>query len=290
MNRHRTVIAAAIWLFIAGVARGETVKLATWNLDWFSTRVPPDPTLPPDAPRRTPADIAALRTYADRLAADVVAFEEVDGIASAAALFPADRYSIITIRQDIAQQVGLAVRHPISVVQNPDLDALDVEPEAAPHRLRHGLDATLRFPGGAMLRVLAVHLKTGCHTSPLHHSENPSCALLAAQLAPLTAWLAARAAEGVPFAVLGDFNRDMDQPEPFSDAMQAAAPLTRVTAGASDPCWSGGAFIDHIFLGGPARAWLQPGSLRVMIYRSTDESDRDHLSDHCPLSIHLQIR
>lgn len=29
MNRHRTVIAAAIWLFIAGVARGETVKLAT---------------------------------------------------------------------------------------------------------------------------------------------------------------------------------------------------------------------------------------------------------------------
>jgi len=271
-------------------AQAAPIKLATWNLNWFSTRTIPDPSLPPDAPRRQPADIAALRVYADRLGADIIAFEEVDGVTSAAALFPPARYSLIAIRQDVLQQVGLAVRHPIRVTQNPDLAALDVEPDAAQHRLRHGLDATLTFPGGATLRILATHLKTGCQTAPLAPPESPACMLLAAQIPPVAAWIAARAAEGIPFALAGDFNRDMDQSEAMSAAFRAVAPLTRVTAGASDPCWSGGAFIDHIFLGGAARAWLEPGSLRVMVFRSTDDADRDRLSDHCPVSIRLDIK
>jgi endonuclease/exonuclease/phosphatase family metal-dependent hydrolase len=261
----------------------QPVKLATWNLNWFTTRAAPTDR-PADAPRRAAADVAALRFYADRLDADIVAFEEVDGADSAAMLFPPERYDVITIHQAVAQQVGLAVRRPLSVRQNPDIAALDVEPAFAPHRLRNGLDATVVFPDGATLRLLAVHLKTGCITDDLATSRRPACALLARQVPPLAAWLAARAAEGVPFAVLGDFNRDLDRPEALSDALESAAPLARVTSGASDPCWSGGPFIDHILLGGPARAWLIPASLRVMTYKS---GDRDHLSDHCPVSVRL---
>jgi endonuclease/exonuclease/phosphatase family metal-dependent hydrolase len=275
------LLAAAL---LATPCAAQPIKLATWNLNWFTTSTNPTDRAA-DAPRRTAGDVAALRAYADRLDADIVAFEEVDGAGSAAALFPADRYDIITIREAVAQQVGVAVRRPLTVRQNPDIEALDVEPAFAPHRLRNGLDATVVFPDGATLRLLVVHLKTGCITDDLAQSRRPACALLARQIPPLTAWVGARAAEGVPFVVLGDFNRDFDRPEALSDALQLAAPLVRVTSGTSDPCWSGGPFIDHIFLGGAARSWLIPASLRVMTYKS---GDKDHLSDHCPISVRLQ--
>ena len=144
-----------------------------------------------------------------------------------------------------------------------------------------------RFAGSTALRVLVVHLKTGCHSDDLAGSRRPQCALLARQIPVLAAWIRARAAEGVPFAVMGDFNRDLDSPEAMSRAMNDAAPLLRVTEAQSDPCWGGGSFIDHIFLGGPARAWMVPGSLRVISYHSTDVDDRQRLSDHCPVSIRI---
>lgn len=281
-------LAAALLLLLMarpGCATG--AKLATWNLNWFTLRADHDSALPADVHGRTDADIGRLRAFADRLDADVVAFEEVDGARAAARLFDPARYTLLTIREDVVQQVGLAVRRPITVRQNDDVRELDVEPPAAFFRLRYGLDATLTFPGGATLRVLAVHLKTGCHTDRLRRSTRPECALLARQIPPLAAWVSARAAEGGAYAVLGDFNRDMDSPEELSRALARAAPLLRVTAGESDPCWGDAPFIDHIFLGGPAAAWLQPHSLRVLTYRSTDPADKERLSDHCPVSVLL---
>jgi hypothetical protein len=79
----------------------------------------------------------------------------------------------------------------------------------------------------------------------------------------------------------------MDQPEAMQTALQQAAPLIRVTEGQSDPCWNGGSFIDHIFLGGAARAWEVPGSLRVLTYGSDAPADKERLSDHCPVSVRL---
>jgi len=272
--------------FCLSSAQAAPLKLTTWNLNWFTTNATPTER-PADAPHRTPSDIAALRTYADKLNADVIAFEEVDGATSAARLFPPEQYNIITIHEAVAQQVGLAVRRPITVTQQPDIRALDTEPPDAPFRLRYGLDAILSLPGGATLRVLAVHLKTGCITDAIPTSTRRACALLARQIAPITAWLTARAAEHVPFALLGDFNRDFDQPEAVSTAITQAAPVLRATAGTSDPCWAGGAFIDHIFLGGAARAWLVPNSLRVLTYADRDPANKDRLSDHCPVSITL---
>jgi endonuclease/exonuclease/phosphatase family metal-dependent hydrolase len=277
----------AFLLIVAGPAHAQTIKLSTWNLNWFTTSQT-QADRPADAPHRTQADIAELRAYANRLDADIIALEEVDGATSAASLFPPDRYTIVTIHQNVAQQVGLAVRRPLTVMQNPDITDLDVEPARAPHHLRYGLDATVGFPDGAKLRILAVHLKTGCITDNIVTSRRPACALLSRQIPPLAAWLAARAAGPTPFALLGDFNRDFDQPESVAIPLQVAAPLVRVTEGASDPCWSTGPFIDHIFLGGDARAWLQPGSLRVLTYHSDNESDKDRLSDHCPVSVRLR--
>ena len=273
---------AAVFL---GCAAGP-YKLSTWNLNWLTQRATGDAELPHDVRGRRAEDFARLRGFANHLGADVVAFQEVDGVGAAALVFDPAVYTLVTIDEDVVQRVGLAVRRGITVQRHADVTGLDVEPHAR-HRLREGLDVTLHFPGGAALRVLVVHLKTGCHWDRLDGNTKEPCVLLAKQVPVLAEWVRARASSGEAFAIMGDFNREMDGPEAMGDAMQAAAPMVRVTQGHSDPCWSGGAFIDHIFLGGAARGWLVPGSLRVMIYNSRNVGDRERLSDHCPVSVRI---
>lgn len=112
---------------------------------------------------------------------------------------------------------------------------------------------------------------------------------MSAQIPPLQDWIAARSADGVPFAILGDFNRHMDGRDQFWAALRQVAPLTRATEGRASPCWGGEAFIDHILLGGAARAWLQPDTLRVLTYRETGDAWKERLSDHCPVSVRLHV-
>ena len=233
-----------LFLLLAYPSFATEVKLATWNLNWLTARTAAEADLPSDVQPRAPEDFVLLHGYAVHLNADVVAFEEVDGAGVASRLFDPLDYQILTIAEDVVQRVGLAVRRGIRVERHPDVAALDVEAEA-PHRLRDGLDATLHFPDGPFLRLLAVHLKTGCHTDRIETSSRPQCALLARQIPVLADWVAARQAEGVPFALVGDFNRVLDRPEALGGALMRAAPLLRATAGASDPCWDGGAFNDH---------------------------------------------
>jgi endonuclease/exonuclease/phosphatase family metal-dependent hydrolase len=186
------------------------------------------------------------------------------------------------------QRVGLAVRRGIAVTDNPDDTALNVSGPGARFPLRSGADVTLTLPHGQHLRLLAVHLKAGCWDQPLEGSAK-ACKALRAQVPVLAAWIAARRAEGVAFAVLGDFNRVMDGDDPLLAALRAAAPLARGTEGYADPCWGGDHFIDHILLGGPAMDWLAKDSLRVLVYRETDEAARAHISDHCPVSVRLNV-
>ena len=66
----------AVLLLLAAPARAGEIKLATWNLNWLTTRGPGDPLLPPELPGRGAEDFARLRLYAQRLAADVLALEK----------------------------------------------------------------------------------------------------------------------------------------------------------------------------------------------------------------------
>ena len=270
-------------LLLIGTARADELKVSTWNLEWL-TNSPED--LPSDVSPKPPSGIAALHRYADQLDADVIAIEEVDGPAIAAQVFSPQRYQIFMTRDRVKQRVGIAVRRGIPVHQNPDVVALDIDPGAR-HPLRSGADVTLDLPSGPF-RLLAVHLKAGCQYNPLP-SRRPACAELRQQVAPLQGWMAQRQDEGGPFVLFGDFNRQMSRNDDLLAALRSTAPLALATEGRGSPCWGGESFIDHILAGGPARAWFQPDSLRVLVYRERDEASRTLLSDHCPVSVRFRL-
>jgi endonuclease/exonuclease/phosphatase family metal-dependent hydrolase len=280
----------AILLFaLAWPAQAQTLKLATWNIEWLTLRQPGDPGLPRDVVRtRSAADFAELHQYAERLNADVVAFEEVDGPEVAAKVFPPDHYMLHLTADHVTQRTGFAIRKGIAFTANPDLQTLNVYPPDAPYPLRSGADVTLQL-GANRLRILAVHLKTGCREDTPQRSRRSACGTLAEQIPPLQAWIAARQREGTPFVIMGDFNRWMDGDDPFLADLRLAAPLVRATEGQADPCWGGGRFIDHILAGGGAARWLQRDTLRVLVYRETDREAKERLSDHCPVSAMFRV-
>ena len=268
-------------------AQAETLKLSSWNLSWLTLRAAGQD-LPEDTQPKRPEDIETLRRYAVQLDADVVAFSEVDGAEMAARVFTPDRYRIHITEDKVVQRAGFAIRNTIAFTTNADLSALDVYGPTARYRLRSAADVTLNLQSGP-LRLLAVHLKSGCREERFERSANPACATLLRQLPPLQSWLSARAADGVPFALMGDFNRWMEGRDTFFAGMLQPGPLLRTDAGRNSPCWGGAGFLDHVILGGPARFWLRPDSLRVMIYRETTAEMKERLSDHCPVSVRLDI-
>ena len=220
MNRWASL--ACLALLACTSARARTIKVATWNRDWLTLRHAGDPELPSDVGGREPHDFDVLAGYAAKLDADIVAIEEVDGAEPARRLFPPARYQVLMTGDRVVQRVGLAVRDGIAVERHPDLVALDVEPLAR-HRLRSGLDATL-VVDGTRLRILAVHLKSGCWSPREEAERRPACEDLARQVPVLAGWIAARRSEGIPFLVLGDFNRRLVEGDRLLASLDQAAP------------------------------------------------------------------
>jgi endonuclease/exonuclease/phosphatase family metal-dependent hydrolase len=279
---NRLVPAFALLLLAPVFADAAELKIATWNLDWLTAGPSANRFLPPDVIPRSDDDRARLAQYAKELNADVIAIEEVDGFPAASKVFSTENYSIHMTRDRVVQRVGIVIRHGLRFDANPDVTALGA------NHLRSGADITLHL-GGSDLRLLAVHLKKGCPDTPLTKAKSQACEELRDQIGPLTDWIGARRAEGAAFIILGDFNRRMENSDTFLASLQQAAPLRRATEGRSSPCWGRENFIDHILAGGGAAEWMQPETLRVLTYRETDPAWKDRLSDHCPVSVRLQV-
>lgn len=286
-------LAFTLALLLAAPLHAAEIKLATWNIAWLTLRPANDELLPRNLTPRQPGDFARLADYARRLEADVVALQEVDGPEAAARVFDPRSHAFFFTRENDVQRTGFAVRRGITVTQNEDLSELDLAPGAR-FSQRRGADITIEA-NGRRLRLLSVHLNAGCREGPMDASRGRECENLLRQSEVLARWIGERRREGVAFAVLGDFNRRMDHPrDEMTATLNAAAPLLRANEGASSPCWAdargGRPFISHILLGGPARDWMQRGSLRVMVYSEREPAMRDRLSDHCPMSVRLTPR
>jgi len=218
------------------------------------------------------------------LDADVVALQEVDGVAAARRVFDPERYAFhFTSEADQRQRTGFAFRRGLAVEPQPDLVELAVSGS------RRGADILVRAPG-AELRLLSVHLKSGCRVEP-ERDPGKACAILREQFPVLGRWIEARAREAVPFAVAGDFNRSWSAGDPLwvglDDGDPPGVDLADPARGLRPRCWYGAyaAFVDHILLGAGAARWLVPGSFQEVVYHDADRRARAKLSDHCPIAV-----
>ena len=84
---------------------------------------------------------------------------------------------------------GFAVRRGVfDAVSKRDVPSLGVihAPDGRP--VRWGTEILVE-KDGQLLRLLSVHLKSGCHGGSLENPTDPDCVTLAAQRAPLEAWI-----------------------------------------------------------------------------------------------------
>lgn len=267
-------------------AAARDLTVATWNIAWLTNKPTGHPALPRYVRPRTEADFASLRRYAEALGADVVAVQEIDGPLPLGRVFDTTTHAVHLTNEADTQRVGFVIRRDVRFRPNRDLVALDLAPEAR-NSLRRGADITVEH-AGREIRLLSIHLKAGCARDPLAEPQRFDCVQLARQVPVLAGWIREREAEGVAYAILGDFNRELSPRDDMWRALTAAGPLNLATGAQSSPCWGGTRFIDHIALGGPAREWMVERSLRVLVYRETDRSARERLSDHCPIRITLR--
>lgn len=289
-----------VWFLGVGVLCGSVaaqqpapLKIASWNMAWLTDRLPGadgDAGVPPNIYHRTKADYDLVAKYVRRLNADVVAFQEVDGTAVAAKVFDPKVYELHATDEPDVQRPGFAVRKGISFQKNPDFVELDVIADQA-RSLRRGADITLKV-NGQDIRLLAVHLKSGCPRQPLG-SGGANCPLLKRQLPILKTWIDQRIAEGTPFIVLGDYNRILADSDDFWETINqgGSAGLRRSTANQTSACWGGKhpQFIDHMVMGGAARFWFSPSTFTVLEYDETAPSFEQKISDHCPQSADFNV-
>lgn len=270
-------------------ATTKPLKLASWNLEFLAERdgIGCQP--------RTAQDYLEMRRIADGLDADVIAFQEAESPAAAARVFDPDRYTIVmetragdpsgTCGGDnagqpiIRQAVGFAIRKGIAFDRNPDVTSLTL----GNPQLRSGIDITLRPKGQEPIRLLGVHLKSGCFAG----NSGKACPTLIQQIPALEAWIDAAALGPFRFAVLGDWNRRLGLPgdllwTEIDDGDPANADLRLADAGTSpkcDPRYD--TFIDHIVL--DKRAGTALSTFAETAYAPGEK----HYSDHCPVAVTL---
>jgi endonuclease/exonuclease/phosphatase family metal-dependent hydrolase len=268
------------------------LKIATWNMEHLAEADNSG------CRSRTEADYAALRGYADRLGADVIAIEEVETAKAAARVFTPDKYVVVmsdrpdsgrhgfcgrdrtdgpTIRK---QSVGFAIRKGVVFTRNADLRELALgNPD-----LRWGVDITLE--GTQPLRLLALHLKSGCSKG----DAGEACPVLFDQVPVLQNWIAARQSEQAAFVILGDWNRRLAIPgddvwKRLNEGLSDGVSLVDAGGGKGATCIKRYPdFIDHIILNPTAATRMVADSFEEFTYGVPEER---HPSDHCPVAVTL---
>lgn len=301
----------------------QNLKIATWNMEWLMTPATYDALKPhctekqpgsnqrafpctpgrPPIPRHSEEDFEAMARYATLLDADVVGVQEVDGAEPAAKVFGESYQVDCFINRQHPQKTGFAIRKSIPYRCNVELSALDFDNSS-----RAGADITLYPDTPNAIRLLAVHLKSGCFDQRLDNTSNNACPALRRQIPLLEAWMDARVLAGEQFAILGDFNRRLEKDAHYpagnnetqplniiaalSDNNPPGATLIRSTENAPFiPCSSKDNhdpdYIDGLLL---SQKLAAAASERIFFRQpyNDEEARRLVLSDHCPTGLILR--
>lgn len=302
--------------------------LATWNIEHLTADDGAG------CRPRTPADYRALRTMGTQLAATVIAVQEVEDEVALARVFDPAEYDLEMSRRPdgqrrrcrrqsgqtlTEQRTGFAIHRArlaalgLAYQRKPDLKAL------RQNGSRHGTWVLLMRAADEqpVLHLLAIHLKSGCAWDALDDGQptrRHQCTILRRQRGVLEEWIDTRVARGEPFVVIGDFNRQLDQPndhfwsdiadgevcrwQPDADLGRRCIPGTTRPAPDADLVLAnaGRPFprphnrkypyaIDHLVMDARTGTWVKPGSYRVFDY----PDPRAPLSDHHPIRLTLRL-
>ena len=277
----------------------DVMRIATWNLEHLNDENGAG------CITRDQGDYEAIAGQIREIDPDVVAFQEVENKDAAHRVFPkADWWVVVSNRSAPLQEprecweisgkylhhqaTGFAIRKRAGLVyeRQPDLESLGGDPSSF-QRWGTGIIVTL---GERSLRLLSVHLKSGCWSSSQDRSKSErtvaSCATLTEQIGILRDWADAREQDGIAFGILGDFNRRfaVEDDRAWTTLSPGSSPLELLTADITYDCAPRfDEFIDHIVLDADAVALLVPNS--------THEWLRDTLHpDHCAVSADLQMQ
>ena len=238
-------------------APGEApLVIASWNMNWLHREDGRGPIA------RDERDYAALRRYARDLDADVIALQEVDGAEAIGRIFDPSVYRAHVSSRDNAQRVAIVYKHALRVTRHPDLVSLA---RVHSERLRYGVDLSIHRHDRSV-RILAVHLKSGCFSSPIEGAgagaiapgdDARACRVLASQMPPLTRWMRQRVEDNEAFVIAGDMNRRLHRTEQMWRRLSGSAPgLDAPTLSRRSWCWEGSypQFIDHLLTDARAHA------------------------------------
>ncbi|KAA6185667.1 hypothetical protein F2Q65_08205 [Thiohalocapsa marina] len=332
---------ALSWSGLAAAAPAPELVLGTWNLEHLAAedRAGCRP--------RQAADYARLRAVAERLDADIVALQEVENAAAVARVFDPARYDIVVSERREARSVGCrgmpgqarTVLRTGFAIQRERLAALGLDWRALPPYRALGIEGgrwgtRIRIepleradsalpearPGVAghsatALELMSLHLKAGCAWGRLDGSgvNRPQCLLLRRQRGILEQWVDGRAEAGQAFALMGDFNRQLDQPRddlwrelddgevcdwrddkqlgrqcrPGTRVAHPGADLLLANAGRPFPYPRNPKYpyaIDHFVFGGDAATWVIDDSFVALGFPQGPPP-----SDHHPLRIRLRL-
>ncbi|MDV5168134.1 endonuclease/exonuclease/phosphatase family protein [Photobacterium rosenbergii] len=286
-------------------SKAKSLTLTTWNLNWLTDQIPNEKSRP-TIPLRSARDYQAMAAIINDISPDVFAFQEVANLQSIGKVISLDQYQIeFSSRKDKKndeiwpQFVGFAIRKGIAYHRHPDLHQLDVWDN---QYLRYGVDISLFQQGKPTLRILAVHLKSGCYSN---RHRNKSCTVLKEQFEVLENWITKRQEQKQSFIILGDFNRRLaSMGDKFWQKLTSALTPTPalITKDIESHCRSQAynkrkkqwevrqypGFIDHFVI--DRRKQEKDTEVSFSEYLYSDHQLRQfQLSDHCPLSITLQF-
>lgn len=235
---------------------------------------------------RSPEQLEAIRQHILAQETDLLFLQEVENIAAVENLLPGWEVDVIG---EGSLKLALA-RPPSSTVEVLNVSAL-TELDLGTTALRQGLVAQIEH-AGTTAHIMSVHLKSGCQVAPFDSPSN-SCAELRQQLEVLKTWVQERESQNQPYMLVGDFNRTMENFDPFIVELEGAAgrPLLRLTTGQRPSCWdhlpeapSYPSFIDHqIVSPSLVDAWGTP-TLDIYQFNETYPYAWLYISDHCPIS------
>lgn len=283
----KRLAALAFSVFMVSLpAHGGTV-VASWNMEWLTTE---QARLPEGKSVRDDAAFAQMAAFAKKIGADVYVLQEVDGAAAAAKVFDPRAYDLLVAEGGNVQSVVVAVRKGVKWQRHPDVD-LDIRPDASGRGQRNGVDVTLSLASGP-LRVLGVHLKSGCFDDRTRENPFPgrerkvadACSIQDEQAEALSAWIAAREAAGENFMVVGDFNRRFSSKDSFWRSLSDRHALWDLGWTQKSECHGGKypQFIDHVVVNRPFKDKV--GAFDEVVYA---EHGAPVMADHCPITVRV---